>query len=639
MKPRFSLLFVLFLTSSFVLAQTKDETVLDLEGEGLSVVGTVELNQQVQSLDHDQIVAAQAPDVPALLEKTLGLAVTRNGGYGSQASVSLRGFGSGRVAILIDGVPVNSTQSGDFDLSRVQVQSLRKVEVISGGSDTKYNINGAIGGVINLITVAPREPGIRFGGSLFNQAYYPGAGGSSYLDTQGADFEMAVADEERFFTLGFSGHRAANEYPFVDEDKANRRWTGNGVADAGISSTLGWSFPDERRLLVSANAYYGNKNVPGPVNSATPGKQTDLSTRTSVVWTDASVGLDSLSTNLTLSHRLSHLDWTDPTIHSLHNLNTLGVINRWDWVVAPWLTVQTGADLDYSLLSSNTVGNLQDYSGGIYATLPLTPHPQGEIVPSVKIVVAQDLATPIPVPKLGLVYRFGERFTVKNNYFRTFKLPSINDRYWPEDAFAKGNPNLKSEDGVGSDLIVAGQVGRWLSFESSWYATQHQNAIAWQPAGGKWKPTNIGKAFYQGSGNSVKGEVGPNLTLTASYSYLMTWVLTDGLAFADNIRMPYKPVHTAGFGVDYRWTSGSASVTGHFESERFISTANLTALPAFFTLDASVDQRMSADWTLFCNVKNLLNQSYSSVDGYPMPGGSVTVGVRYSSSALPITTN
>jgi len=634
MPARVASLFWLLLIPILATAQVAEqEPILELEGEGLGVVGTVELNQQVVTLDKQQITQAQAPDLPTLLNQTLGLALVRNGGYGNQSAVSLRGFGSGRVAILVDGVPVNSAQSGDFDLSRIQISSLEKIEVISGGSDTKYNVNGAIGGVINLITVHQPDPGLQWGGSLSNQTFYPSAAGSSYLDTQAANVHAAGATDREFWSLDLTAHQAANRYPFLDEKDQVRLWSGNAVSDAGLAGTLGLNFAEDRRLLVSANGYLGSKDIHGTVNSATGGHQNEVNTRTSVVWSDGSVGSDALGTNLTLSHRLTSLDWTDPATHGVHHLNTWGLINRWDWTVASGLSLQAGGDLDESLLVSNTVGTLSDASGGVYATAQVTVADRWDLIPSVKLVAAQGLDALIPVPKLGLVYRVAEGWSLKNNYFRTFKLPTLNDRYWPEDSTSRGNPHLLPEDGMGADLIVEGRVRGAFSFQSSWYANRHVNAISWQPVAGKWTPQNIGQAIYAGTGEAFQTECFGPLGLRFTYEFLMTWVLTDALTFADNKRMPYKPVHTAGFGADYRWGSGSVRLDGHAESERFLSALNLTSLAPFFTLDLTADQQLGADLTLFCTLKNLLNQSYSTIDGYPMPGGSLTLGVRYEASA------
>lgn len=598
-----------------------------VEGEGLSFVGVVPENQPLQTVSQDEIEKAHAQDLPGLLEKTLNLTVNQNGGYGNQSQASLRGLGSGRVAILIDGVPVNSDQTGGFDLSRINVASIEKIEVVSGGSDTQYNVNGAIGGVINLVTFPHSARGLKFGVGLSNLAYYPGKAGSSYFDTQSGGFNLSLGGDEVSWSLDLNADKAANNFQYSGTN-GPALWAGNGIVDAGASSNLSVSLPGNMRLRVSENGLYASKNIPGPLGSNSPGRETDLSARTTVQWTAATVGGESLSTELSLSHRLESTDWTDPATHSLHNLNTFGVIHRWTWAPIPAVSVRWGADLDYSHLDSTSVGALDDASGGISLT-PKFSVGAFDAIPSAKAVFAKDLSQPVLVPKLGLVYRLNEAFTVKNNYFRAFKLPSINDRYWPSDGTAVGNPALRPEDGVGSDLSLEGSLPKILSFQTTVHGTWLRDAILWQPVGSLWSPRNVGQAFYSGADQTVRSEFHDVVKLTARYSFLMTYMLSDGLTFADDKRMPYAPVHHLGVGVDFDWKKGSFSLDEHYESERYISTLNVTQLAPYFTVDALYRQDLDDGLSCFVTVKNAFNQTYFSVDGYPMPGGSVTAGVRY----------
>ena len=122
----------------------------------------------------------------------------------------------------------------------------------------------------------------------------------------------------------------------------------------------------------------------------------------------------------------------------------------------------------------------------------------------------------------------------------------------------------------------------------------------------------------------------PGLMVDGRYSLLLTYLLTDGLTLADQRRMPYKPLHTLGLGARWRWESGSLAVRGHFESSRYTSTLNLYQLPAFATVDLTFDQAMGGGLTFFSSLTNALNQSYETVEGYPLPGAAFTAGVRVS---------
>jgi outer membrane receptor protein involved in Fe transport len=373
--------------------------------------------------------------------------------------------------------------------------------------------------------------------------------------------------------------------------------------------------------LASLTGSYARKHVPGPVNSASPGSEVDLDAHSSVVWT---AGPD-LGTSLGFSHQVTSLEWDDAGGRSVHLLNTFGLNGQWQGAVSDVVAATAGGDGQVSTLSSTVLGALNSATAGFWVSATYAPAAGFDVVSSVKALWAGP--GPVLVPKLGLATRWS-RGTLKANLFRAFKLPTLNDLFWPADATAQGNPGLKPEDGWGTDLVVEARWPGWGSIESSAYATRLVDAILWQPSAGKWRPQNIGEAVAFGSDLAATGLVGP-FSLTARYSFVQTYLLSGGLAWADDRRLPYQPVHKAGFTAKATWGWGSLAVDGRYEGPRFVGTLNLASLPSFFTLGLSVDQGLGPDLSLFVSAQNLLGASYSSVQGYPMPGASLAVGLRY----------
>ncbi|HOV37946.1 MAG TPA: TonB-dependent receptor plug domain-containing protein [Spirochaetales bacterium] len=614
------------------------EDTLLMEGEGLTFTSTVETSQQIQRIDAEEIRRLNPQDTVALLEKAFNLNVTRNGSYGSVSGISLRGYGSGRVAVLIDGVPVNSAQNGTFDLGRISPESIEEIEVIYGGSDTKFNFTGAQGGVVNIITNRWKPEGKRIEAEVSNQFYLPESyvnqSGdeeypplSSLLDTQKARvlYQANTGPWNRKFSI--EGTRAENQFLYEDDQEQVRRQSGAGVQDVRGDLSILWDPKEERRVLFNGSFYGGAKEVPGPMYSTNPGDQDDVYVNGSLLYGREGLWGNQGDMEAVLSYAYEGTDWKDATGTTTHDLHTGTFINRWNLRASDQLLFRASGDVTLVYLDSSNLDTRWDAQGGAAVTGEFSPRMDFLVVPSIKLVVAED--TVFPVPKLGLVYTASEVVTLKNNWFRTFRLPTLNDRYWPEDSFAKGNPDLKPEDGVGTDFMVEYRARGALVFQGSLYAAYQRDAISWQVSGGKWSPENIAEAAYFGSDIRIESDFHPNVRISGSYSWLLTYVLTDDLTFSDDKRMPYAPVHTLGMGVEVLWESGSLSVSQQYRSERYTTPVNAAPLDPYFTLDVDLVQSLGAPWTLFVSAKNALGSSYQLVEGYPMPRTTLSMGVRY----------
>ncbi|HEY0930957.1 MAG TPA: TonB-dependent receptor plug domain-containing protein, partial [Gemmatimonas sp.] len=129
------------------------------------------------------IEASGQRDLGDLLQTTPGVVITRSGGPGQPARVSIRGSSSNQVLILLDGVPLNSAISGSADLSTIPLENIERVTVLTGAQSARYGPR-AMAGVIEIVTRRSRHE-------------------RSALVRGGALGELGVAG-----TLGTSVHRA-----------------------------------------------------------------------------------------------------------------------------------------------------------------------------------------------------------------------------------------------------------------------------------------------------------------------------------------------------------------------------------------------------------------------------------------------
>ena len=640
----FLILFPLFTQETAEDPDSRDDALFFVEEEGITVVGTRETSQQMEVIDKAEIEKHNAADLASLLQETLDLGVTRYGAYGNQASVNMRGFDSERIAFLIDGVPVNSATDGEFDINQIGLSEIERIEVIYGGSDSKYNVSGALGGVINIVTVKKQRRGLRITGGFSNTSAMPGAyrdrnGGTSgahwedLLDTQNSAFSAAWGGERFSVSANAFFNRAENHFLFVDYLDYIRRKDNNEIWDAGTSLSLTGELADLTKLLSSTNLYYGDKNIPTSGFSSLFGKQRDSSFRQNLMLDMPRAFHDKLSTEASLTYYLTDRTYgLSAGAESRHNQQSISVINRWAWYPGERLTLRSGFDYRFIYLDSTDMGRRSRHDGGLYLTAEYAPHKALLIVPSVKLVT--DSSSLTPSPKLGFAWNPSAFFTLKNTYFRRFKLPDFEALFWTGGGYY-GNPNLKPEDGWGGDIGAVLSVKDIMRLESTFFTQWTADSIHWAAdSAGVWQPRNVGEGIFFGLDSKVRFEIpvsiGPvkKLIPSLSYQYMLSYLLSYGYTWDSDKRIPYMPAHTIGGSLDIPWGAGSLLISGHYESLRYADTTNINELEPYFLLNAAVNQKFGKYLSAYGTLRNILNRSYESYADYPMPGTTLTLGMR-----------
>jgi vitamin B12 transporter len=619
-----------------------------LEGGGLTIPGSPNTTQQMETIDRETIEKSHAADLPSLLQETLGLGVTRYGPYGNQSSVNLRGFDIKRVAVLIDGIPVNSTSSGGFDFYSIDPLSIESIEVIHGGSDTRYNVSGALGGVINIITIKKPVPGWSFGGSFSNISYLPGQYNTQsngignprwqdLADSQNINLSGAYSTERSSLGLNVFGNRAGNHFLYQDYFDYTRRKTGNEILDSGVSVSYLRNIGDFSKFIASGSFYHGDKNILTSGYATNYAKQKDTAVRENFMLDMPRAFHDDLSMELILGHSSKRLTYEPGGISSRHDEHNFSLINRWGWYPGTEFTMRFGGDYRFINIDSSNTGLHNANRGGHYITTEYSPAKNLLLIASIKAMT--DGQNIIPVPKIGAAWIANNGMILKNNYFRVFKFPDFDDLYWVQEGFM-GNPDLANEDGWGADLSAEITFNDLLYLDSTIYGQWTYNSIHWSNASGIWRPENYGAGAFAGWDNRLKWILpfSPGFlekpVLNFSWLFQLSWLLSGDLTFGDNIRIPYMPMHTLGASLELPWISankelpGSLVISGRFESSRYTNTGNTVELKPCFLLNITYNQRLNENLGLFGKIDNALNTRYVSYADYPMPRISITLGVN-----------
>lgn len=104
---------------------------------------------KINSITEEEIESKAAPTLRELLITESNISVSQDNVTGS--NLSINGVTGENIKILIDGIPVTGRVNKNIDLSQINMNNVRKVEIIEGPMSVMYGTN-ALGGVVNIIT-------------------------------------------------------------------------------------------------------------------------------------------------------------------------------------------------------------------------------------------------------------------------------------------------------------------------------------------------------------------------------------------------------------------------------------------------------------------------------------------------------
>ncbi len=228
-------------------------------------------NSPISTVSAEQIQARGDVNVEQILNQlpqvVPGLSANSNNPSNGSATVDLRGLGSSRTLVLVNGhrfVPYD--KSNAVDLNSIPAALIERVEVVTGGASATYG-SDALAGVVNFIFKR------NFEGFAFNTQY----GISGYGDGEQFDASMTfganVADGRGNVT-GFVGYADRDGFlPNEDRPWAQRsNATGSGTGIYGGLNNLGTN-PYTAAGCPTANPCrrsFRTPGVPGPFNNSDP---------------------------------------------------------------------------------------------------------------------------------------------------------------------------------------------------------------------------------------------------------------------------------------------------------------------------------------------------------------------------------
>ncbi len=220
------------------------------------------------------------------------------------------------------------------------------------------------------------------------------------------------------------------------------------------------------------------------------------------------------------------------------------------------------------------------------------------------------------------------RFTVHSSVFSDYRVPTVNDLYWPSDGYTSGNPDLRNERSTGLEIGGA-WTGNSLHSEICGFFTRSDDLIIWLPDNsGIWTPSNISSSYSKGVELSGGFDMG-----SSAASGTFTWnIATDETenTTREGMLLPYRPEYTWGLSADVGIPMGMVlEIDVNGIGKRFTNRTQSEYLNEYWLADSAVNQYFARGIKLELGLGNILDTGYEETNGYTGRGRSLRLTVEY----------
>jgi vitamin B12 transporter len=431
--------------------------------------------QKLQRIDSTTLLQFRFGSLTDLLTYNTPLAF-KSYGPGQLATVSFRGTSASHTAVLWNGININQPNLGQTDFSTLPVAGFDKLSVQYGSSASVVG-SDAVGGSILLGGNAVWQPGIRvtFGQQLASFQNNQTQLGVRYGTALGADWKVSGK------TFAYR-NQFNNAYPSAE--RRNYFLEQSTTAQRGLVQDLYFLHKSGRQLSVNLWVT-DNDLILSPKDTIARERTRTQSAR--------------LLTTYETNHLTLRLGWIHDVLDYAKGNFDLPSHTETDRFISR-------AEREFFLTPGNTRLALNLRVGGEWShyrtrtdgyVRPLISEDRGDVYALLRLQTARWLVSanlrqafvthfnPPLTPSLGAEYQLVQHrkfgLTAKAAISRSYRVPTLNERYWA----GLGNPDLLPESGLNleaglaSRLVINDQLT--LTSEATVYRNRVDNWTYWNP--------------------------------------------------------------------------------------------------------------------------------------------------------------
>ncbi len=557
-----------------------------------------ENSRTISILTSDVIEASPATNLAELLQQEAGIDIRRQGLYGMQADLYIRGGGFDQTLLLIDGIKVEDPQTGHHSLNiALPLEVIKRVEIIKGPAARIFGQN-AFTGAINIVTKSKESIKNNLGFQLgsYNQQH------------------AAATIATQLGSAALMSHASINS---SDGYRYNTDFNNQNFFVKSSFNTM--ANPIDVMATFSERKFGGNQFY------AIDAKEQYEETQSSLVGVSTTLRHGKLKLSPQLYWKRNqdlylYIRNNPPTYRNLHISNKIGgqINASLDWIAG---TTGFGIDLAKVEMSSNRLGNRNRWMGTLFiehkfsffgGALDLTPGV------SVNYFSEFDINA---FPGIDIGYAINNQFRVYVNAGYTYRIPTYNDLYYVGSR-DMGNEDLVPEEAISEELGFK-YFGQNITASVTFFNRDSDNLIDYTKdnEADKWQSNNLKSLNTKGLEFQLATpfKLGQyNQTLNLGYTYLKEDLNAIRANFSKYVINSLNHHLTARI---------KSQFTKNLTQSIVYKFADRATRESYSVVDVQLKLQIDG-LELSVTANNIFNTHYIETGIVPMPKGNVLFGLR-----------
>ena len=560
------------------------------------------------------------------------------GGPGSLNLFSIRGLGPLRNVILLDGIPLTSSQSGLFDISSIAMFPGQSIEMDMGGGSSIIG-SGAMSGVLDISM-----------NSLIDTSFASISGGIGSFGEETVRIGGGIANNSTSFTVNADHLNFDGTFPIRFQPTGNVPSTlverGNaGNSKINVFARVSHHCKEEKlKATLWTSFVNGDRGVPGAVlTGKIEDSEANYGDQDFMIAGNVNAMLSKRSIlNVKTSLRTSWSYYRDPFAlfagyeGAKYVFATKELFSQAELLLMPTteIVIKSGvvfanADLKGELLQPFAGDNPTRTSGALFTRWMLNIE-EHDIDAGLRLDAFSDQQGPAFSGHLAIAQEILSGCTISGKVTRDFRVPSFNELYY----LNYGTQFLKPETSMGIDIGCSYDEGD-VNGQLSIYHMQVKDQILAMPISPvQWRASNIGMVWSSGVEASFGLKV-PIINGAIQCNYAFKHVI-DKSPESDTYEsiIPYVPTHTFSSTLISTFSTHAFGIMVTAIGERYGMLGELsdTKMNPVILVNPHVELRfelLDGMLKLRGEIRNLLNEEYQMILNFPLPGRSYIVSIGY----------